>query len=190
MHSEDISSCDRQKKLITFLLVEIEATTNPEVLSSTDISLIFIIPIINYSWFRRWLASSVTFCVQSSLFQGMLLLLLWLLPSAVMTQNLYGPSQLDQYARLINSGNLGGFGFFQNALAQGTVRGLGDLSPLPLLPGLPPLPLTHEEGEWISSSSLRMANHYGLLPTFSGHFQKIGQPIVSAKLWTEMMFQK
>ncbi|VDO96682.1 unnamed protein product [Heligmosomoides polygyrus] len=75
----------------------------------------------------------------------MLLLLLWLLPSAVMTQNLYGPSQLDQYARLINSGNLGGFGFFQNALAQGTVRGLGDLSPLPLLPGLPPLPLTHEE---------------------------------------------
>ncbi|EPB79186.1 hypothetical protein ANCCEY_01713 [Ancylostoma ceylanicum] len=62
-----------------------------------------------------------------------------------LAQNPYGPSQLDQYARLLNSGNLGGFGFFQNALAQGTVRGLGDLNPPPLLAGLPPLPLTHEE---------------------------------------------
>ncbi|VDM74325.1 unnamed protein product [Strongylus vulgaris] len=72
------------------------------------------------------------------------MLLLLLMPLAL-AQNLYGPSQLDQYARLLNSGNLGGFGFFQNALAQGTVRGLGDLNPPPLLAGLPPLPLTHEE---------------------------------------------
>ncbi|KAK6766835.1 hypothetical protein RB195_026234 [Necator americanus] len=72
------------------------------------------------------------------------MLLLLLIPLAL-AQNPYGPSQLDQYARLLNSGNLGGFGFFQNALAQGTVRGLGDLNPPPLLAGLPPLPLTHEE---------------------------------------------
>ncbi|KAL6722888.1 hypothetical protein Aduo_017961 [Ancylostoma duodenale] len=72
------------------------------------------------------------------------MLLLLLMPLAL-AQNPYGPSQLDQYARLLNSGNLGGFGFFQNALAQGTVRGLGDLNPPPLLAGLPPLPLTHEE---------------------------------------------
>ncbi|XGW33152.1 hypothetical protein V3C99_017554 [Haemonchus contortus] len=73
-----------------------------------------------------------------------MLLLLWILPS-VLAQNPYGPSQLDQYARLINSGNLGGFGFLQNAITQGTIRGLGDLNPPPILAGLPPLPLTHEE---------------------------------------------
>ncbi|WKY15721.1 hypothetical protein Q1695_000870 [Nippostrongylus brasiliensis] len=74
-----------------------------------------------------------------------MLLLIWMFPIAAIAQSPYGPSQLDQYARLINSGNLGGFGFFQNALSQGTVRGLGDLNPPPLLTGLPPLPLTHEE---------------------------------------------
>ncbi|VDN22672.1 unnamed protein product, partial [Cylicostephanus goldi] len=72
------------------------------------------------------------------------MLLLILLP-LIGAQNPYGPSQLDQYARLLNSGNLGGFGFIQNALAQGTVRGLGDLNPPPLLAGLPPLPLTYDE---------------------------------------------
>ncbi|KAK6033200.1 hypothetical protein OSTOST_00602 [Ostertagia ostertagi] len=50
-------------------------------------------------------------------FFGGMLLLLWILP-LVVAQNLYGPSQLDQYARLFNSGNLGGFGLFQNAMAQ------------------------------------------------------------------------
>ncbi|CAJ0609256.1 unnamed protein product [Cylicocyclus nassatus] len=72
------------------------------------------------------------------------MLLLILLP-LIGAQNPYGPSQLDQYVRLLNSGNLGGFGFIQNALAQGTVRGLGDLNPPPLLAGLPPLPLTYDE---------------------------------------------
>uniref|UniRef100_A0A0K0D145 Uncharacterized protein n=1 Tax=Angiostrongylus cantonensis TaxID=6313 RepID=A0A0K0D145_ANGCA len=62
------------------------------------------------------------------------MLLLFLIIPLSLAQNLYGPSQLDQYARLLNSGNLGGFGFFQHALTQGTVR-----------VGLPPLPLTHEE---------------------------------------------
>ncbi|KJH42781.1 hypothetical protein DICVIV_11225 [Dictyocaulus viviparus] len=73
-----------------------------------------------------------------------MLILLLLLPLSA-AQNPYGPSQLDQYARLINSGNLGGFGSFQHALAEGTARGFGDLNPFPSIAGLPPLPLTHEE---------------------------------------------
>ncbi|VDM63422.1 unnamed protein product [Angiostrongylus costaricensis] len=73
------------------------------------------------------------------------MLLLFLIIPLSLAQNLYGPSQLDQYARLLNSGNLGGFGFFQHALTQGTLRGLGDFNTPPLIVGLPPLPLTHEE---------------------------------------------
>lgn len=49
----------------------------------------------------------------------MLLLVVLLLSTSVYGQPpLYGPSQLDHYARLINSGNLGGFGWFKEALDQ------------------------------------------------------------------------
>ncbi|KAJ1352040.1 hypothetical protein KIN20_008227 [Parelaphostrongylus tenuis] len=73
------------------------------------------------------------------------MLLFLIIISLSLAQNLYGPSQLDQYTRLLNSGNLGGFGFFQHALTEGTVRSLGDLNTPPLIVGLPPLPLTYEE---------------------------------------------
>ncbi|CAI4229305.1 unnamed protein product [Auanema sp. JU1783] len=74
-----------------------------------------------------------------------MLFLIWLVLPTVYGQNLYGPSQLDQYARLINSGNLNGFGWLNQAIQKGTIRGFGDLDEKPKLQGLPPLPLTHEE---------------------------------------------
>lgn len=135
MHSEDI--CDRAQQHVpvlnwTRIGREYAVRVPSELIAGSHI--------VVRSWLVRESARFLKCCC---CLQGMLLLLL--MPLAL-AQNPYGPSQLDQYARLLNSGNLGGFGFFQNALAQGTVRGLGDLNPPPLLAGLPPLPLTHEEG--------------------------------------------
>uniref|UniRef100_A0A8R1HRS3 Uncharacterized protein n=1 Tax=Caenorhabditis japonica TaxID=281687 RepID=A0A8R1HRS3_CAEJA len=58
----------------------------------------------------------------------------------VQCQNLYGPSQLDSYFRLLRHRNLGGFGGLDNAARQ-----LETAEKQQFLSGLPPLPMTHDE---------------------------------------------
>ncbi|CAJ0583499.1 unnamed protein product, partial [Mesorhabditis spiculigera] len=73
-----------------------------------------------------------------------LLTLSILLPIAL-AQQPYGLSQLDNYGRLVNSGNLAGLGPLNEAIQSGRVRSLADLDGRSKLTGLPPLPKTDEE---------------------------------------------
>ncbi|CAI5456691.1 unnamed protein product [Caenorhabditis angaria] len=69
-----------------------------------------------------------------------ILLFLFNLITSILSQNLYGPSQLDLYWRLLRSQNLGGVGLLPNIDNQIKV-----IEKQQFLSGLPPLPMTHEE---------------------------------------------
>lgn len=59
-------------------------------------------------------------------------------------QNLYGPSQLDLYFRLLRNRNLGGFGNLANAESR-----ILTAERQQFLSGLPPLPMTHDESMFL-----------------------------------------
>ena len=56
----------------------------------------------------------------------------------------YGPSQLDLYFRLLRNQNLGGFGNLANAESR-----ILTAERQQFLSGLPPLPMTHDEGMYL-----------------------------------------